>query len=130
MKCVHGSYIPAGETIAIYCKLCWPDAVVGPTPILPRSSADPLSSNKTDDAEFCADCGCLRTYFSTACRGCGAAFPLSDSKGRVQGTANLHQAGSCPACSSTIHYVTDKKGRWECSECGTTYPAPKRQARR
>jgi hypothetical protein len=126
-KCPHGVYWPAADPIAFSCQQCNPEGTgTGATPVLPRSSSDPLFAIKTKDAETCETCGCLRTYFSPNCRACGTAFPITDLRGREQGTANLHNPGVCPGCNSTVHYeITPKK--WQCADCDTIYKAPKQQ---
>lgn len=126
-RCEHGIYRSPNETKAWGCVQCYPDGhPAGPTPVLPRSSADPLNANRTEKLEAC-DCGCPRTYSSTQCRACGKPYAPDSSLGRVQGSANAHAQGVCPACSSTIHYATKKLSKWACADCGTEYPAPKRK---
>lgn len=123
-KCAHGVYRPSADPIAYSCQMCNPDGTGdGAAPQLPRSSADPLNADKTDKLETCS-CGNMRTYFSKDCVLCGKPFPVDDERGRAQGSANAHQAGVCPACSSTVHY--DNGAKWQCADCDTVYPAPKR----
>jgi RNase P subunit RPR2 len=74
----------------------------------------------------CTGCGNVRTYSTTACRLCGTPYPPSDLRGRAQSSANLKQLGTCPKCSSSIHYETSKKTVWCCADCNTEYRAPKR----
>jgi DNA-directed RNA polymerase subunit M/transcription elongation factor TFIIS len=124
-KCSHGVY---GDGWG--CQQCHPPGSADfdqPTPVLPRSSADPLNADKTGKMETCPKCGNLRTYFSNECRVCHAPFPITDERGRAQGTANMHQAGVCPACGSAVHYETKKATFWECADCGEEYPASKRK---
>ena len=61
-KCEHGVYIPEGEDRAPYCQLCTPGGPANTKPVvLPRSSADPLSTagrvqaNRHGNA--CPECG-------------------------------------------------------------------------
>jgi len=125
-KCEHGSYIPEGHTVAVYCRFCNPAGVAdGPTPILPKSSGDALNIKRTDSRGSCASCGCIRVYSMTKCPNpkCGADYP-TDKATREQLVANAKQEGSCPECGSTVHY--ESKDGWECCDCGKTYPAPKR----
>jgi hypothetical protein len=86
-KCSHGSYIPEGESQALYCRLCVPD---GPTNtkdvVLPRSSSDPLdeagrtyANNRS--GKGCPQCGChiyLRKKETNdaqrECADCGAGY--------------------------------------------------------
>lgn len=125
-KCAHGVYWPDADPVALSCQLCNPGGTGdGPVPILPRSSADPLNAVKTEKIETC-ECGNVRTYFSDICRFCHKPFPKDLERGRVQGTANAHAAGTCPECGSTIHYETKKKNEWECADCGELYPASKK----
>lgn len=124
-KCEHGVYWPEGHEVAHSCQQCNPGGTgTGATPVLPRSSSDPLFATKTKDAETCGTCGNLRTYYAPNCRACGTVFPPTELRGREQGTANLHTPGVCPNCNSTVHYELSTK-RWECADCGTTYKAPK-----
>lgn len=58
-----------------------------------------------------------------ACPACDAAYPV-DKATREQTIANAHQQGACPECGSTVHY--ERGARWECSECGNDFAAPKR----
>jgi hypothetical protein len=72
---------------------------------------------------------------------CGLCFPLRppfaravvlpprcdhplDHHGRLY--ANQKQPGTCPACSSAVHFVLDD-GRWECADCRATFKAPKQK---
>lgn len=128
-RCEHGLYVPPGDTKSWGCAQCYPDGHgTGPTPILPRSSADTLNADRTAKMDTCNNCGGLRTFSSTACRACGTPFPTDNSLGRAQGSANVHAAGVCPKCGSTVHYETKKASQWECSDCGKLFPAPKRKA--
>ena len=123
-KCFHGVYWPAADKVNLGCQLCNPDGMpTGADPILPRSSSDTLGRDET--RECCTHCGNIRTYFTPNCRHCGGAFPEDDSRGHKQVTANRRQAGACPECFSTIHYETNKKSIWECSDCGHKFRAPK-----
>lgn len=125
-KCAHDVYWPDKDAIAYSCQQCNPDGTGdGPTPVLPRSSSDPLTSDKSDKVETCEKCGNIRTYFSKECRFCNHPFPIT-TNGRQQATANIHQAGTCPACGSTIHFDLGN-GKWECCDCGVTYPGVKRK---
>ncbi len=127
-RCEHGLYVSPGESKSWGCAQCYPDGhFAGPTPILPRSSGDPLNADRTDKMENCNNCGGIRTYSSTACRACGTPFPIDNSQGRVQASANVHAAGTCPKCGSAVHYETKKKSRWRCVDCDTIYPAPARK---
>ncbi len=128
--CQHHVYWPLGDPIALACQMCNPDGMpAGPAPVLPRSSGDVLNSNRTEKLDTCNTCGGLRTFSSPNCRACGTLFPVDDAAGRVQASANVHAQGSCPNCSSTIHYEVTKQ-KWSCADCDTIYPAPKRKAAR
>lgn len=123
-KCSHSVYWPAADEIALACQLCNPDGMpAGQDPILPRSSSDSLGRDVT--RECCVHCGNIRTYFAPNCRNCGLPFPDDDSRGQGQETANRHRGGDCSECGSTIHYETNKKSVWECSDCGHKFRAPK-----
>ena len=129
-RCSHGVYRAPGDTKSWGCVQCFPDGHdAGPSPVLPRSSADPLNAARTAKQSECTQCGGLRTYSSTNCRACGTPFPIDDAAGRVQGSANAHAAGTCPSCGSAVHYEISKS-RWQCSDCDTIYPAPARKAAR
>lgn len=124
-KCPHGLY---GDGWG--CQLCHPpgwnddDA---PSPVLPRSSADPLNADKSSKIDTCPFCGMVRTYSLDKCPVCDATLPQVSERSRAQGTANAHQSGACSDCGSTIHYATGKASEWECSDCGATYKSTKRK---
>lgn len=124
-KCEHGQYIPEGSTLAEYCGFCNPSgpASGGPTPVLPRSSGDPLNVGHTDARGKCTECGCIRVYSMKECPACDTPYPV-DKAAREQTIANAKQSGACPECGSTVHYET--KNGWECSDCGKPFTAPKR----
>jgi len=122
-KCEHGVYWPANDNINGGCQQCNPDGLPdGPTPVLPRSSADALAQNNAA-LTHCKKCGNVRTYCTPNCRVCGTPFPVVDL--HAQGPSNKKQPGSCPECGSNVHYETKKISEWECSECGTKFRAPK-----
>jgi ribosomal protein L37AE/L43A len=119
-KCEHDIY---GDGWG--CQQCNPAPPIGgATPILPRSSSDPLNSTKTDETETCP-CGCIRTYSQGKCLACGLVYEISDNNSRQQGAANSTQTGVCPTCGSNIHYEL-KKSLWKCADCDTEYKAPAR----
>lgn len=123
-KCDHGVYWPEADPIAYGCQFCNPAGNGdGPAPVLPRSSADPLKAVTREELDKCAGCGGMRTYADIQCRVCNTPFPQADGA-RAQLSANQKQPGTCPVCSSTVHYET-KTGEWECSDCGEVYSAPK-----
>jgi len=90
-KCEHGQYIGASDTIAYYCRLCWPAGQPPRTKavILPRSSSDPLrvpdgqSNAKPEHA--CPECGSTVHFVKDdkdpdagrtwTCADCGHVFP-------------------------------------------------------
>jgi hypothetical protein len=122
-KCQHSVYWPASDEVNLGCQQCNPNGLgAGEAPVLPRSSSDTLG--RSDARENC-ECGNLRTYFTNNCRHCGKSFPEAELRGQSNLTANRRQTGACPECCSTIHYETNKKGTWECSDCGTKFKAPK-----
>lgn len=125
-KCSHGVYRPYADHIALNCQQCNPDGTgTGESPVLPRSSADPLNADRNEKLEAC-ECGMIRTFSSDECVVCGKPFPDDSNTGRSQGTANPHAAGVCPGCGSTVHYEGKTKKQWVCADCDTTYAAPKR----
>ncbi len=128
-KCEHGVYFPANDEVNLGCQSCNPDGLpAGSEPILPRSSSDGLG--RQEKKENCKQCGNIRTYFSPNCRHCGALFPEVELRGIIN-PSNITQVGACPKCHGTVHYEVIVRGkvlksRWECSDCGEIYAAPKR----
>ena len=127
-KCSHSVYWPAGDALAFNCQMCNPDGTgTGATPVMPRSSADPLRYNaQSKELEFCPDCGNMRTFAFPACRNCNYIFK-AEGTSREQVLANARIPGVCPDCGSAVHYATKKLNTWECADCGTKYPAAKRK---
>lgn len=124
-RCPHGIYLPDGDEKAWGCQSCYPQGHLDtPVPVLPRSSGDPLNSNRTESLPKC-ECGAIALSTRTRCGVCGLPYPYGLSDARTQGTANERAPGTCPDCGSNIHYETKKPSEWECADCGTKYPAPK-----
>jgi hypothetical protein len=125
-KCEHGVYIPPGDLIANYCSLCHPERVGGDTPVLPRSSGDPLRV-KIANRERCPDCGGPRLFSQQVCPVCGCIFEAVEER-REQAVANNRTPGTCPDCGSTVHYENAKSGYWDCADCGTIYRASRKRS--
>lgn len=125
-RCEHGVYNPDPDTdLAWGCEACHPNGhPEAPAPVLPRSSGDPLNASRTGELEKC-ECGAIILSTRTQCGVCQKPYPAGAGAFRLQGTANESSSGTCPACHSTIHYATKKKGVWACADCGEEYPAPK-----
>jgi ribosomal protein L37AE/L43A len=125
LRCQHGVYMSAADATtgkAWGCQQCspegHPEAVVEPR--LPRKQ-----TTLDGDFEFCS-CGAFRATFDeriTVCQACGKPFADTDYRGRIQNRANA-VTGGCPACGSTVHYQTARKGIWMCADCEQEYEAP------
>lgn len=126
IKCEHGVHLSPGETLSWGCQQCYPNGhpEVTENPVLPRSSGDTMG-RKESERELCGSCGNMRTYSGPACLRCLTPFPDDGHRGRGQVTANSRQVGACPECGSCVHYDTEKKSVWECSDCGEKFRAPK-----
>lgn len=125
---IYEVFMSSAAAFHFNSEKCWPMNIhsaprnkVPPEGSIPRCKHSIYAPDR-GKALSCEACFPLRPAFQR-----NVVLPPLHRKDDHDMFANDNGPGRCPKCNGRAHYVlTD--GRWECSECGTKFKAPRKRS--